>query len=255
MHGRVPGPLIRLDGVGCRLGRNQILSGISLTLLPGEIVTVIGPNGAGKTTLAKLVLDVMRPTEGDIDRAAGLTIGYVPQQLMVDPALPLTVRRFMGLTQKSDRRDVDAALERTGVGGLSNRQMSALSGGETQRVLLARAILRQPDLLVLDEPTQGVDVAGQVELFQLIRRLRDSMGCAVLMISHDLHIVMSATDRVLCLNHHVCCEGAPEVVANDPEYRRLFGVQGVKELAMYEHDLHHHEAHHAGHVHAKPDAA
>ena len=255
MHGRLPGPLIRLDGVSCRLGRTQILSGISLTLLPGEIVTVIGPNGAGKTTLAKLVLDVLRPTDGGIDRASGLTIGYVPQRLMVDPALPLTVRRFMGLTQKSDRRAVDEALERTGVGDLANRQMSALSGGETQRVLLARAILREPDLLVLDEPTQGVDVAGQVELFHLIRRLRDTLGCAVLMISHDLHIVMSATDRVLCLNNHVCCEGTPEVVANDPEYRRLFGVKGVRELAMYEHDLNHHEAHHGGHTHSKPDAA
>jgi len=237
--------VIRLDGVGIRLGRAQILSDISMAIAPGEIVTVIGPNGAGKTTLARLVLDVVKPTTGRVARRANTTIGYVPQKLAVDPALPLTVRRFMVLTQKAERSAIDDALSRTGVVHLIDRQVSALSGGELQRVLLARAILRKPDLLVLDEPTQGVDVAGQIELFRLIRHIRETLGCAVMMISHDLHIVMSATDRVLCLNRHLCCDGTPETVANDPEYKRLFGMHGVKELAMFEHDLHHHHDHHA----------
>jgi zinc transport system ATP-binding protein len=251
----VPKDLIRLDDVGCRMGRTQILSGISLTIAPGEIVTVIGPNGAGKTTLAKLVLGVLQPTAGTVNRYSGLTVGYVPQKLTVDPSLPLTVRRFMGLTTRVTRDAVDEALAQTGVAPLAGRQFNALSGGEMQRVLMARAILRRPSLLVLDEPTQGVDVTGQIELFQLIRKIREVLGCAVMMISHDLHIVMSATDRVLCLNTHLCCDGTPEMVANNPEYRRLFGVRGVQELAMYEHDLGHHHAHHATPASEKNDAA
>lgn len=240
------------------MGRTQVLSGISLRIAPGEIVTVIGPNGAGKTTLAKLVLGVLQPTMGTVHRYSGLTVGYLPQKLTVDPSLPLNVRRFMGLTQRVSRGAVDEALAQTGVAALAGRQINDLSGGEMQRVLLARAILRKPALLVLDEPTQGVDVTGQIELFQLIRKIREKLGCAVMMISHDLHIVMSATDRVLCLNNHLCCDGTPEVVTNNPEYRRLFGVRGVQELAMYEHDLHHDHTHHehdADPEPAKNDAA
>tara|TARA_R110000772_G_scaffold264038_2_gene384295 strand:- start:5948 stop:6886 length:939 start_codon:yes stop_codon:yes gene_type:complete len=233
--------LFRATGIGVKRGGDWLVKGVDLTLNPGEIVTLIGPNGSGKSTTAKVVLGLLRPDAGRIERAASLRVGYVPQRLTIDDTLPFTVKRLMTMTGPADDDAIAHALARAGVGHLADAAVQRLSGGEFQRALMARAILRRPDLLVLDEPVQGVDFAGEVALYELIRDIRDELGCGILLISHDLHFVMAETDRVLCLNHHVCCAGTPQSVAADPEYRRLFGPRAVEALAVYQH--HHDHAH------------
>jgi zinc transport system ATP-binding protein len=232
-------PLIELAGIRVAFGRHLALDDVSLSLAPGEIVTVIGPNGAGKTTLLRVALGLQRPDAGSVRRQPGLRIGYLPQRIAVDETLPLTVRRFLALAAGA-RKPVAAALAETGAAHAMDLPVQTLSGGEMQRVLLARALLRDPELLVLDEPVRGVDVAGQAELFGLIRRIRDRRGCGILLVSHDLHLVMAATDRVICLNRHVCCSGLPEAVRSDPAYRALFGG-AVEGFALY---AHHHDHSH-----------
>src|SRR5690606_1691590 len=199
-----------------------------------EILTIIGPNGAGKSCLLKLILGLYKSSRGELKRASGLTIGYMPQKLSIDPSLPLSVDRFLRLSNPQDGNAIEQALARVGARSLRNAPVQRLSGGEFQRVLLARALLRHPDLLVLDEPAQGVDVNGQIELYQLITRLRDRYGCGVLMVSHDLHLVMATTNTVVCLNRHVCCSGRPEQVSADPAFIALFGEQ-ASTLAVYNH--------------------
>ena len=213
---------------------------VSLAIEPGEIVTVIGPNGSGKSTLVKALLGALPITAGRLTRRPGLRIGYVPQSLAVDATMPMTVARFLSLPVRHRADAVAAMLRRTGVPGLARRQIAELSGGQFQRVMLARALLSRPDLLILDEPTQGLDQPGIAEFYRLIEAIRRETGAAVLMVSHDLHVVMRATDRVICLNGHVCCEGAPDAVRATPEYRALFG-DGAAELALYQH--HHDHAH------------
>ncbi|HSX69938.1 MAG TPA: zinc ABC transporter ATP-binding protein ZnuC [Pseudomonas sp.] len=232
--------LIQLDGVGVAFAGQPVLQQVQLTVRPGEIVTLIGPNGAGKTTLVRAVLGLLKPDSGTVRRKTRLRIGYMPQKLHVDPTLPLSVLRFLRLVPGVDRAAAHAALEEVGAGQVLDSPLQSVSGGELQRVLLARALLRQPELLVLDEPVQGVDVAGQAELYRLITQLRDRHGCGVLMVSHDLHLVMSTTDQVVCLNRHVCCSGHPEQVSNDPAFVELFG-QDAKSLAIYHH--HHDHSH------------
>jgi len=238
-------PLVALSDVRVVFGRRVALDGVSLTVSEGEIVTIIGPNGAGKTTLLRVALGLQRADAGRIERWPGLRVGYLPQRLAIDETLPLTVRRFLAVVPKA-RRDVAATLAETGAAHTLDLPVQTLSGGETQRVLLARALLREPQLLVLDEPAQGVDIAGQAELFALIRRVRDEHGCGVLLVSHDLHLVMAATDRVVCLNHHVCCSGRPEAVSRDPAYRALFGA-AIEGFALYAH-AHDHRHDMAGEV-------
>ena len=232
--------LIRLDGVGVSFSGNAVLQDVQLALTAGEIVTLIGPNGAGKTTLVRVVLGLLQPHAGSIWRRERLRIGYMPQKLHVEPTLPLSVLRFLRLVPGVDRARAEAALAEVGAAQVIDSPLQKISGGELQRVLLARALLRQPELLVLDEPVQGVDVSGQTELYRLIGTLRQRYGCGVLMVSHDLHLVMGATDRVICLNHHICCSGHPEQVSNDPVFRQLFG-QDARSLAIYHH--HHDHAH------------
>ncbi|WP_325434941.1 zinc ABC transporter ATP-binding protein ZnuC [Pseudomonas nitroreducens] len=232
--------LIRLQGVGVSYGGQAVLQNVDLTIAPGEIVTLIGPNGAGKTTLVRSVLGLLKPDTGSVWRAAKLSIGYMPQKLHVDPTLPLTVFRFLRLVPGVQRTQALDALKEVGAAHVIDKPLQSVSGGELQRVLLARALLRKPELLVLDEPVQGVDVAGQAELYRLIGRLRDRLGCGVLMVSHDLHLVMSATDKVVCLNRHVCCSGHPEQVSGDPAFVELFG-QDARSLAVYHH--HHDHSH------------
>ncbi len=234
-------PLIEGHGLIVSHGRRRVLDRVDVSVSAGEIVTLIGPNGAGKTTLVRTLLGLQRPEAGSVERQAGLVIGYVPQRLHVDPTLPLTVRRFLALAAPGGRADAAALLAEVGAARCIEQQVSALSGGELQRVLLARALARRPQLLVLDEPVQGVDFSGQIELFRLIGSLRDRRGCGILLVSHDLHLVMSATDRVLCLNHHLCCSGAPDAVSRHPEYQRLFGPRAAEALAVYTH--HHDHAH------------
>ncbi|WP_165668827.1 zinc ABC transporter ATP-binding protein ZnuC [Metapseudomonas otitidis] len=235
--------LIRLEGVGVTFAGQAVLQDVGLSLRPGEIVTLIGPNGAGKTTLVRTVLGLLQPQRGSVWRKPRLRIGYMPQKLQVDATLPLTVLRFLRLVPGVDRAAAFAALSEVGAPQVIDSPLQTVSGGELQRVLLARALLREPELLVLDEPVQGVDVAGQAELYRLITQLRDRLGCGVLMVSHDLHLVMSTTDQVVCLNRHVCCSGHPEQVSFDPAFVELFG-KDAQSLAVYhhrhdhEHDLH-----------------
>ncbi|WP_460804618.1 zinc ABC transporter ATP-binding protein ZnuC [Microbulbifer agarilyticus] len=228
-------PLIRAHDLGLNISGRQLLRDITLELRPAEIVTVIGPNGAGKTTLLRLLLGLTKPTAGTIERRPALRLGYMPQRLQIDSSMPMTVSRFLQLG--IDDVSVAEALDRVAAPHLANARLTDLSGGEMQRVLLARAAARKPQLLVLDEPTQGVDVGGQSEVYQLIAQLRDELQCGVLLVSHDLHLVMAATDRVLCLNQHICCHGHPEQVSKDPVYLEMFGDK----LALY---THHHNHHH-----------
>ncbi len=228
-------PLISAAAIDLSIGGRRILERVDLTVGPGEIVTLIGPNGAGKSSLVRVLLGLIRPDRGEVHRRPGLGIGYLPQKLALDPILPMRVGRLMTLTCKRTREQVLAALAETGMAHLIDAQAQTLSGGELQRVLLARALLAGPDLLVLDEPVQGVDFSGQAELYRLIGGIRDRHGCGILMVSHDLHLVMAATDHVFCLNRHLCCAGAPEAVARDPEYLRLFGPRAAAAFAVYAH--------------------
>lgn len=244
-------PLIEARGVSVRYGGLTALSHVDLTIAPGEIVTVVGPNGSGKSTLLKTLVGALRPSAGTLHRKPGLRIGYVPQRLAIDPTLPLTVRRFLSLPQRVPDATAAEALAQAGLEGLADRQMADLSGGQFQRVLLARALLNRPDLLILDEATQGLDQPGSAAFYQRIEDVRRNLGCAVLMVSHELHVVMAASDRVICLNGHVCCAGKPEQVASAPEYRALFGSGTQGALALYRHDHdHHHHDHPHDHAHA-----
>lgn len=228
-------PALELRHVNAGYGPFRALFDLSLSVAPGRSLALVGPNGAGKTTLLRVLMGLLRPDKGGVQRRPGLRIGYLPQRIHVDPVMPLKVDRLMTLVRRARPADVADALAETGVGHLRAAPVSALSGGELQRVLLARALLARPDLLVLDEPVQGVDYAGEAALYQLIGELRARRGCGVLMISHDLHVVMAATDRVLCLNHHVCCAGTPDAVSQHPEYVRLFGRQTAGAFAVYAH--------------------
>ena len=227
----------------------SILSGINLTITKGKITTIIGPNGAGKTTLLKLILKLIQPTSGHVNRNPDLIFGYLPQKLKLNPLMPMTVERFLQLattqTNKTLQERLKQALHQVGGCHLKSRSMHVLSGGEIQRVLLARTLMQNPDVLILDEPDQGVDVMGQAELYALIAKIRDDLGCAVVLVSHDLHLVMAASDEVICLNHHVCCSGTPSDVAQHPSYAQLFGTHSeVAALAVY--------THHHSHRHDEP---
>ena len=246
-----PKSLVSASGISLRRDGKTLLDRIDVEIGAGEIVTLIGPNGAGKTTLIRVLLGNLRPDAGKVWRRPGLRIGYVPQRFEADPVLPMTVSRFLmlgahGRRARTVRANIDRTLEETGIATLGKAALHTLSGGELQRAVLARALLRDPDLLILDEPVQGVDFSGQVELYALVERIRKERGCGVLMVSHDLHIVMRATDRVVCINRHLCCAGQPEAVSRHPEYVELFGP-GAHELAVYSH-MHDHAHDVAGHV-------
>ena len=232
--------IVMQDGGVFRSGR-WLVRHVDMVIRQGEIVTLIGPNGSGKSTTVKMALGLIRPDEGQVTRKPGLCVGYVPQKLSIDWTMPLSVARFMSLTARPKAQQIQTALERVGIGHLAGANMHTLSGGEFQRAQLARALLRKPDILVLDEPVQGVDFSGESALYELIKAIRDELSCSILLISHDLHLVMAATDKVLCLNGHVCCQGTPNAVSNDAEYRRLFGARAAQTHAVYQH--HHDHVH------------
>ncbi len=241
--------LIECEALSVHFGKRRILHDITMSIGRGEIVTVIGPNGSGKTTLFKVMIGALRPSLGAIRKSPDLTIGYVPQKLHIDETLPMTVKRFMKLPGGHSSRELAEALEHAGVPGLDRQQVMDLSGGQFQRVLLARALLGSPDLLLLDEATQGLDHRGTAEFYKQIAAVRENLGCGIVMISHELHVVMNKTDRVICLNGHICCQGKPEVVGVSPEYRTLFGLD-KDEAALYLHQNHHHYTHAGSAPHA-----
>ncbi|TCM85819.1 metal ABC transporter ATP-binding protein [Rhodovulum steppense] len=249
--------LIAARGLGVRYGGVIALRDVAFAIEPGEIVTLVGPNGSGKSSLVRALLGVVRPSEGQVTRRAGLRIGYVPQRLAVDDRMPLSVARFLSLPDRRGRAEIAAMLAHVGVPGLEGRQMTALSGGQFQRVLLARALLAEPELLILDEATQGLDQPGTASFYQLVEDVRHQTGAGILMVSHDLHVVMAASDRVICLNGHICCQGQPHVVTAAPEYRALFGLGTLGTMALYQHAHDHdHDAcdHSHGDAHAKDEA-
>ena len=226
--------LVILKDAGYRQNDKWLVKGVSLAVEKGKIVTLIGPNGSGKSTTAKIALGIFKKIEGEVEKYTN-KIGYVPQKISIDWTLPLRVYDFLTLTENISEVAIDEALSLTGVIHLKNKNLGNLSGGEFQRVLLARAISKKPELLVLDEPVQGVDFTGEIALYELIKKISDQLNCGILLISHDLHTVMSATDHVVCLNGHVCCSGYPIDVAKNNEYKALFGEQASQILTRYEH--------------------
>ncbi len=234
--GRATGSrLVSAEGLSIALGGRLVVRDVSLEVDRREIVSLIGPNGSGKTTMVRAILGLVPLAKGHLTIQPGVRIGYVPQRFEPDPVIPMSVDRFLALGTVGDRARRLAVLEEVGCGALVRRQLVELSGGELRRVLIARALLRDPDLLVLDEPAQQVDLGGQLELYGLIGRIRDEHGCGVIVISHDLHVVMASTDRVICLNGHVCCSGAPDTVSRHPEYIALFGARAAASIAVYTH--------------------
>jgi len=232
--------LVLLNNAGVCVSDKWLVRGVNLNVRRGEIVTLIGPNGSGKSTTAKMALGVVNPSEGSAQCRRDIRVSYVPQKLAVDWTMPLTVKRFMALSHTANEKEVQLALSSTGTEHLKNAQVRNLSGGEFQRILLARAVVNTPELLVLDEPVQGVDFNGEIALYRLIEEIRTELNCGIILISHDLHVVMSSTNQVICLNGHVCCSGSPEAVASAPEFRTLFGDRAANELAFYKHN-HDHE--------------
>jgi len=241
-----PAALITATSLDISFGKREVLKNVDICVHEGEIVTLIGPNGSGKSTLVKILLGILQPDRGSIKRRKDLRVGYLPQNFPLSERIPLSVARLVNLNGNAGRKEISDALAETGILHLIDTNATALSGGELQRALLARAILRKPELLILDEPVQGVDFAGEARLYKLIHEIKNRYGCGVLMVSHDLHLVMGGSDKVICLNQHVCCAGVPVEVAKHPEYARLFGPE-ARNFAVY---THHHDHIHddAGHI-------
>lgn len=259
-------PLISMHDVCLHYGSDVVLHDINFAVQKGEIVTILGPNGSGKSTFLRILIGALKPTAGKLNQQPSLRIGYVPQRLSIDANLPLTVNRFLSLAARGQMHSMAQSMshsmshskaqamshwvEQVGIQTLLSAQMSQLSGGQLQRVMLTHALLANPDILILDEATQGLDQQGEAAFYRLIEQVRKDQGCAVVLVSHDLHVVMSASDRVICLNGHVCCEGAPTIVSAAPEYRALFGLGTEGALALYRHDHDHSHDHTHTHEHA-----
>ncbi len=239
--------LIQSRNLTINLGHKLVLEDVNMGVEKGEIVTVIGPNGSGKSTLLRALIGVIKPTSGQVIRSSKIAIGYVQQRLHIDETLSITVRRFLSLPYKPSAKALTDALLVAGVSGLDQQQVMSLSGGQFQRVLLARALLERPDLLLLGEATQSLDHSGSAEFYQQIESVRQELGCAVIMVSHELHVVMRRSDRVICLNGHICCQGKPEIVSTTPEYQSLFALDNEEEAVYLHRD--HHQYNHSEEIH------
>ncbi|MGC6475665.1 MAG: ATP-binding cassette domain-containing protein [Parvibaculales bacterium] len=242
-------PLISADNISLNGTHQKILDGVSLELAQGDFVTLIGPNGAGKSMLLKCLLGLIRPDSGHVERQADLRIGYMPQSLSIDPVLPISVTYFLTMAGQNTEAEIAEIVQETDIKTLLNRQLHDLSGGELQRVLLARALLNQPQILILDEPAQNLDVTGQLAFYKNLEKIYQKRSITILMVSHDLHLVMSSSQRVICLYHHICCQGAPQAVTKDPEFTALFGQDMARMMAVYPHDHDHHHEHDHNHEH------
>jgi zinc transport system ATP-binding protein len=248
-------PLIEAINISHHYEERKVLTNVSFSIFPNEIVTLIGPNGAGKSTILKILLSLIEPTSGSVRKPDSLSIGFMPQKVNLDNSLPLTVERFLQLAlnkkiltsiwKRKESKEIEETLQQLDIQSLRNQQLKNLSGGEFQRVLLARAIIKKPQLLILDEPVQGVDLQGQTELYHLINSIKDTLKCGVLMVSHDLHVVMKSTNKVLCLNQHLCCSGHPNIISENKDFQKIFGT-GFEEVAFYEH---HHNNNQCNHTH------
>ncbi len=246
MRARTVNYLIKVEDVSVNRDRRQILNNVSLEIAEHDFVTIIGPNGAGKTMLLKCLMGFYKPNSGKVLRRSNLKIGYLPQRLGVDHSMPITVRRFLQLRKKVTQSEFEQVIDETSIRSLLNQPLYVLSGGELQRVLLSRALLENPQMLILDEPAQNLDVSGQLAFYKLIENIHSRRRLTLLMVSHDLHLVMSSTRKVVCLYHHVCCSGEPQVVTKDPEFISLFGDDMARLMSVYHHshDHHHHEHDH-----------
>ncbi len=231
--------LVQAESVSYGIGTYQILDSVDISIYRGDIVTLIGTNGAGKSTLVRILLQLIKPDQGKVTQRSNLRIGYTPQHVHRAPILPLSVKHFLTLGKSTSIERTQELLEEVGAGDILNSPLTEISGGELHRVMLARALLRKPDLLVLDEPMAGVDVASQNKLYKLIGDIRDRYGCGILLVSHDLYIVMAATNMVVCLNHHVCCTGPPQTVITHPGFISMFGQDLSDTLAVYSHKHNH----------------
>ena len=232
--------LVKLENAGVYKSSKWLVRGISFEVNNGQIVTLIGPNGSGKTTTAKMILNILNADEGLVTSNTN-KMAYVPQKINIDWTMPLRVIDFMKITSSINNAQITEALTLTGVEKLLYDEVHNLSGGEFQRVLIARAVAKKPELLVLDEPVQGVDFNGEIALYNLIKKISDKLNCGILLISHDMHFVMSATDHVICLNGHICCSGTPSSVVKNPAYIKLFGEHNAETLSYYQH--HHDHSH------------
>ena len=231
--------LMSAEGIGVQYGARHVLQHMNFSIDAGEVVTIVGPNGAGKSVFLRVLIGAEQPSEGRVNRTHGLAIGYVPQRLSIGQTMPMDVARFLALSGSQNVSTNQTMLARVGIPDRAKEQMASLSGGEFQRVLLAHALLGAPQVLILDEPTQGLDQPAVAAFYRLIEEVRDEMGCAILMVSHDLNVVMRRSDRVICLNGHICCEGTPSDVSLAPEYQALFGVDNEGALALYHHEHDH----------------
>lgn len=240
-------PILSVKDLSVEINHNVILREITLEVFSREILTIVGPNGAGKTTLLKVMLGLIKPSKGVVSCKNNLRVGYVPQKIHITSLMPMTVMRFLQLSQEKktllkkikDKLDLEqniqGHIEMLGISKLLNTQLLDLSGGELQRVLFVRALINNPEFLVLDEPAQGVDAKGQIELYGIIADIKHRHNCAIIIVSHDLHLVASQTNKVICLNKHICCSGYPESVWKHPEFVNLFGYAEITKLAVYTH--------------------
>ncbi|WWO97085.1 MAG: zinc ABC transporter ATP-binding protein ZnuC [Candidatus Dasytiphilus stammeri] len=235
--------LLNIKNIYVSINNSNIIYNVSFQLKSGQIVTLIGPNGAGKTTLIRVILGLITPNQGTIYIKKFLRIGYVPQTIIKNFSLPLSVHRFIQLKVKSKKNYIISILHQVGAEKLIDYPMQYLSQGQIQRVLLARALINKPQLLVLDEPTQGIDIKGQISFYNLINHLRNKFQCGILIVSHDLYLVMAHTDEVLCLNKHICCSGTPEKVSLHSEFINIFGYSAAHQLGIYQHNSHHNYQH------------